>query len=140
MYKLWLGCLVVLEGYGPLRHYFSLYRTVSQREGERGEIGQMRVKMSKQTPTRTHCKRIRLLPYCNPNCRTPGTGSLPSTIAPPDHPLQIVARTSSIYYHLIIRPLSVTSTIKLPGQMFQWHFYYIRRTTLPNYLAIHAVL
>ena len=23
------------------------------------------------TPTRTYCKRNRLLPYCNPNCRTP---------------------------------------------------------------------
>ena len=29
---------------GPLRQYFSLYRAVSQREGERGEKGQMRVK------------------------------------------------------------------------------------------------
>ena len=35
---------------GPLRQYFSLYRAVSQREGERGEKGQMRVKMSKQPP------------------------------------------------------------------------------------------
>ena len=26
---------------GPLRQYFSLYRTSSQREGERGEKGQM---------------------------------------------------------------------------------------------------
>ena len=34
----------------PLRQYFSLYRAVSQREGERGERGQMRVKMSKQPP------------------------------------------------------------------------------------------
>ena len=34
----------------PLRQYFSLYRAVSQREGERGEKGQMRVKMSKQPP------------------------------------------------------------------------------------------
>ena len=35
---------------GPLRQYFSLYRAVSRREGERGEKGQMRVKMSKQPP------------------------------------------------------------------------------------------
>ena len=34
----------------PLRQYFSLYRVVSQREGEREEKGQMRVKMSKQPP------------------------------------------------------------------------------------------
>ena len=31
------GWLVL--GYGPLRQYFSLYRTVSQREGERGKKG-----------------------------------------------------------------------------------------------------
>ena len=35
---------------GPLRQYFSLYRAVSQREGERGEKRQMREKMSKQPP------------------------------------------------------------------------------------------
>ena len=35
---------------GPLRQYFSLFRAVSQREGERGEIGQMREKMSNQPP------------------------------------------------------------------------------------------
>ena len=35
---------------GPLRQYFSLYRAVSQREGERGEKGQMREKMSKLPP------------------------------------------------------------------------------------------
>ena len=43
--------LVVCFGFnGPLRQYFSLYRAVSRREGERGEKGQMRVKMSKQPP------------------------------------------------------------------------------------------
>ena len=67
---------------GPLRQYFSLYRAVSQREGERGE----RIDESKNiqtTPTRTYYKCSRPLPYCNPNCLF---GSLPSTIAPPDHP------------------------------------------------------
>ena len=55
---------------GPLRQYFSLYRAVSQREGERGE----RIDESKNvqtTPTRTYCKRNRPLPYCNQNCRMP---------------------------------------------------------------------
>ena len=55
---------------GPLRQYFSLYRAVSQREGERRE----RLDESKNvqtTPTRTYCKRNRSLPYCNQNCRTP---------------------------------------------------------------------
>ena len=55
---------------GPLRQYFSLYRAVSQREGERGE----RIDESKNvqtTPTRTNCKRNRPLPYCDQNCRMP---------------------------------------------------------------------
>ena len=64
----WLvGCF---EFNGPLRQYFSLYRAVSQREGEREE----RIDESKNvqtTPTRTYCKRNRPLPYCNQNCRTP---------------------------------------------------------------------
>ena len=46
----------------------------------------MREELSKQTPTRTYCKRNRPLPYYNPNYRRPSTGSLPSTFAPPDHP------------------------------------------------------
>ena len=62
-----VGCL----GFnGPLRQYFSLYRAVSQREGEIEE----RIDESKNvqtTPTRTYCKCNRPLPYCNRNCRTP---------------------------------------------------------------------
>ena len=54
---------------GPLRQYFSLYRAVSQREGERRE---KRIDESKNiTPTRTYYKCSRPLPYCNPNYRTP---------------------------------------------------------------------
>ena len=54
----------------PLRQYFSLYRVLSQREGERRE----RIEESKNvqtTPSRTYCKRSRPLPYYHPNCRTP---------------------------------------------------------------------
>ena len=50
----------------PLRQYFSRYRVVSQREGERRE----RIDESKNvqtTPTRTYCKSNRPLPYSNPN-------------------------------------------------------------------------
>ena len=65
------GWLVGCFGFnGPLRQYFSLYRAVSQREGE----GRERIDESKNvqtTPTRTYCKRNRPLPYCNQNCRTP---------------------------------------------------------------------
>ena len=60
---IWLvGCFGF---YGPLRQYFSLYRAVSQREGDRGE----KIDESKNvqtTPTRTHCKRSRPLPYYQP--------------------------------------------------------------------------
>ena len=34
-----VGWLVVFGFNGPLRQYFSLYRAVSQRKGERGEKG-----------------------------------------------------------------------------------------------------
>ena len=48
----WVFCLIRFlvgcTGFsGPLRQYFSLYRAVSQREGERGEEGKRRVKMTK---------------------------------------------------------------------------------------------
>ena len=71
---------------GPLRQYFSLYRTVSKREGERGEKGQMRVKMSKQPPTAPTASETGPCPTVIQIVGRPGTGSLPSTIAPPDHP------------------------------------------------------
>ena len=70
-FSLSLGFLVGCLGFnGPLRQYFSIYRAVSQREGERRE----RIDESKNVqtnPTRTYCKRNRPLPYCNQNCRTP---------------------------------------------------------------------
>ena len=71
---------------GPLRQYFSLYRAVSQREGERGEKGQRRVKMSRQPPPAPNASAIGPCPTFIRNVGRPGTGSLPRTIAPPDHP------------------------------------------------------
>ena len=56
------GWLVVFWLYGPLRHYFSLYRTVSQREGEREESQNVET-----IPTPTYCKRNRPLPYYYPD-------------------------------------------------------------------------
>ena len=68
----YVGWLVGCFGFNSsLRQYFSQYRAVSQREGERGKNGWMRIKMSKQTPTRTYCKHSRPLSYCYPNRRTP---------------------------------------------------------------------
>ena len=76
----WLvGWLVVFGFNGPLRQYFSLYRAVSQREGDRGEKGKMRIKMSKQpAPAPTVIQIV----------GRPSAGRLPNTIAPSDHSLQ----------------------------------------------------
>ena len=83
--KLWLvGCF----GFnGPLRQYFSLYRAVSQREGERGEKGQMREK-NVQTYPHPHLLQAQqaLALLLSKLVGRPGTGRLPSTFAPPDHP------------------------------------------------------
>ena len=69
--SLLVGCLVDFRFNGPLRQYISLYRTVSQREGERGDKRTDESKNIQTTPTCNYYKRSRPLPYCNPNCRTP---------------------------------------------------------------------
>ena len=82
-----IGWLVGCFGFnGPLRQYFSLYRAVSQRDGEREEKGQMRVKMSKQPPPTPTASAVGPCPTVIKIVGRPGTGSLPSTFAPPDHP------------------------------------------------------
>ena len=50
---------------------------------------------------------------------------------------EVMAWTSSIYYHFIIWPSSVTLTFNLPEQCFKWHCY-SSRTTVPNCFKIHA--
>ena len=78
-----VGCCFGFNG--PLRQYFNLYQAVSQR----GRKGREKIEESKNVqtnPTRTYCKRSRPLPYYHQIVGRPGTGSLPSTIAPPDHP------------------------------------------------------
>ena len=67
----WFWLVGCFELNGPLRRYFSLYRAVSQREGERGKKRIDESKNVQTTPIRTYYKRSRPLPYCNPNCRTP---------------------------------------------------------------------
>ena len=81
-----VGWLVDFGFSGPLRQYFSLYRAVSQREGERGKKGQTREKMSKQPPLAPTASAVGPCPTVIQIVGRPGTGSLPSTIAPPDHP------------------------------------------------------
>ena len=81
------GWLVGCFGFnGPFRQYFSLYRAVSQREGEREEKRLRRVKMSKQPLPAPNASTIRPCPTIIQIVGRPGTGSLPSTITPPDHP------------------------------------------------------
>ena len=76
------GWLVGCFGFnGPLRQYFSLYQAVSQREGERGEEGQMRIKMSKQPPPAPTASAVGPCPTAIQIVGRPGTGSLSSTIA-----------------------------------------------------------
>ena len=82
-----LGWLVGCFGFnGPFRQYFSLYRAVYQREGERGEKVYMRVKMSKQPPPAPTASAVGPCPTVIQIVGRPGTGRLPSTIAPPDLP------------------------------------------------------
>ena len=71
---------------GPLKQYFSLYRAVSKREGEKGEKEQMRVKMSKQPPPAPTASAVGPCPTVIPIVGRPGTGSLPSTITHPPPP------------------------------------------------------
>ena len=69
-----------------------LFQSISSRLTKRGRKRRERIEESKNvqtTPTRTYCKRSRPLPYCIQIVGRPGTGSLPSTIAPPDHPRTI---------------------------------------------------
>ena len=49
----------------------------------------MRVKMSKQPPPAPTASAVGPCPTVIQIVGRPGTGSLPSTIAPPDHPLNI---------------------------------------------------
>ena len=70
-----------------MRQYFSLYRAVSRRKRDREEKRWKRVKMSKQPPPAPTESAIDPCPTFIQNVGRPGTGSLPRTIAPPDHPL-----------------------------------------------------
>ena len=96
--KIWIS-LHTLVGFGlngRLRQYYSLYRAVSQREGERGKKGQTReYPNNPPAPTASAegpCPTVIQIVGC------PDTGSLPSTIAPPDHPLHTLIQLSESTY------------------------------------------
>ena len=71
------------------RPFETVFQSISGRLPKRGRKRRERTEESKNVqtfPTRTYCKCSRPLPYCIPIVGRPGTGRLPSTIAPPDHP------------------------------------------------------
>ena len=70
--KWWVGCIGLN---GPLRQYFSLYRAVSQRGGERGEMIDERKKWSKQPPPALTASAVGPCPTIILISRTPGTGT-----------------------------------------------------------------
>ena len=78
--------------FGVYRPFETVFQSISSRLPKRGRKRRERIEESKNvrtTPTRTYCERRRPLPYCIQSVGRPGTGSLPSTIAPPDHPRYI---------------------------------------------------
>ena len=61
----------------------------------------MRVKMSKQPPPAPTASTVGSCPTLIKIVGRPSTGSLPSTIAPPDHPFDV--RTKLIRYNCYIK-------------------------------------
>ena len=80
-----VGWLVVLS-LTALWDNISVYIGPSPKEREKEEKGQMRVKMSKPPPPAPTASAIGPCPTVINVVGRPGTRSLPSTIAPPDHP------------------------------------------------------
>ena len=62
---------------GPLMQYFSLYRAVSRREGDR---------KCPNNSTRTYCKRSRSLPYSYPSLDAPALEVHPAPLHHPTTP------------------------------------------------------
>ena len=79
--------LVVL-GLTALSDNISVYIGPSPKEREKEEKGYMRVKMSKPSPPAPTASAIGPCPTVIKIVGRPSTGSLPSTIAPPDHPFE----------------------------------------------------
>ena len=106
-----VGWFVVFGLTALLKQYVSLYRAVSQRERERGEKRWRSVNMSKQPPSKPTAKRNRPLPYYYQIVGRPGTGSLPRTIAPLNHPHhqgEITQKYESESWHSCTRHIVMT--------------------------------
>ena len=85
---------------GPLRQYFSLYRAVPKGEGERKEKMIDEIKNVQTTPYPHPPQAQQALALLSSKLvGRPGIGSLPSTIASPDHPLLL--KTLNEMYHIV---------------------------------------
>ena len=62
----------------------------------------MRVKMSKQPPPAPTASAVGPCPTVIQIVGRPGTGSLPSTIAPPNHPHGVQETIDFIFYNLLL--------------------------------------
>ena len=67
---------------GTLRQYFSLYRAVSHRKGDRGEKGKMRVKMSTQPIPAPTASAVDPCSTTNQIVGRPDTERFPRALAP----------------------------------------------------------
>ena len=81
----------------------------------------MRVKMSKQPPPAPTASAVGPCPTVIQIVGRPGTRSLPSTNAPPDHPLQKNKRLSADGRKISrnYKTMRGTATIKLWAQLFK---------------------
>ena len=73
---------------GPLRQYFSLYRVSPRERGRKRKERIEESKMSKQFPPTPSESALGPCPTIIQIVGRPGTGSLPRTNAPSDHPWQ----------------------------------------------------
>ena len=74
---------------GPFRQYFILYRAVTQKRRRKRRERIDESKNVQTTPTRTSASAVGPCPTVIRIVGRPGTGSLLSTIGPPDHPRSV---------------------------------------------------
>ena len=100
---------------GPSKQYFSLYRAVSQREGEREEKWTDESKNVQTTPTRTYYKRSRSLPHYNPSA--PALEVYPAPLhhpTTPPHPHPPEIKTAKQGIRIINLNLSLSLSLAGP--------------------------
>ena len=126
-----VGWLVVLGLNDPLRQYFSLYRVISQREGEREEKGQMRAKMSKQPPPAPTARAVGPCPIVIQTSRTPRhwkfTQDHRTTRPSPFNHVQLHVH----WMHLLITRICRYTCIDMKVYLHRYSIYSTNTTLLP---------